>query len=402
MGEAKISYEIIGFCGIVLCACVQGGLRKKNFIFNKIYLFPVIYSFIYTVSTVISATMHHTAVYWTALFGVWRLTLLFIFFTQEIWDERLWEHFLNIIIAVNSISVLVQVLFPCSFYFFEDYYIKQSYVITWFEETCNCIYRRTFGLTSMPSILSYMCTIAMIHYLCKYIKTDMKVKDYFFLTLSIVCGISTAMKASFLGIVVCVMAVVIIAFFFQKKDKVKYIYWSKIKTISLAIIIIIVCISGYFLDMRGVAVSEYIKKSINIIAALQTRYDMSMFGYEGEVYETAMRQIEVLESYENLVGVGATTPYGESVRDSEWFMMIHNAGIIGMLLIALWIGILLKISFRDRNIEMMLNEIIIFIFGTAICSVFQFTGIVLISYIWCSCSDSFYFREQWGKQLRGL
>lgn len=394
-GNAKVSYEILGFIGIMFVWILK--ICRHEFILKKYYICPMIYMIIYSIATILSALVHHCTVQWTVLSGAFRMVCLFVIFTQETWQTKLWEYLLRIIVLWNTAAVFIQVLFPASFDFFSVYYIKNE---TWmrrlFTLTWGHKYARAFGMTSTPSILSYLCTIGTVFFLCKCIDRDSKIRDYVFFTFTLICGISTATKAFFLGTLVCFLVLAVCILFFTKKDGRSYLFWTKEKTRASGMIILAVCLAGYFFDARGIMVSGYLKKSTDIVTALETRYDLGIPDQEDESRDspqTAMKQVQVLNPFEILIGVGATTPYGEAVQDSEWFMIIHNTGIAGLAAVMLWIGRLVIVSFKKRDIEMILYEIMIFLLALVINSIFQFTGIVLVSYIHCINDGSMVRKE---------
>lgn len=307
-------------------------------------------------------------------------------------------------IIINGIFVTIQVVFPKVFPVFAKYYIKneewmsQLFYLTWSES-----FARAFGTGPTPSLLSYIAIIAFILYLCKFLAGHMITRDYIIWGLAIICGAGSATKAFFMGGILCTGGVLVICFLFSKLDKKKYIEVKKNSVIMATLMLICVCIVSIYMDSRGVMVLNYIKKSMNVITALETRYDMSFVQDivhkenadedpendidkdKEDVYvapQSAMYQVEVLQSYEKVIGVGATTPYGENVWDSGWFEIIHNAGMIGMLIMAGWVACYVAASYRTRNIEMLLYEMMLYVLGLAICSIMQFLGIILMAWVY--------------------
>lgn len=395
----KISYEILGFIGIFSCWTLMA-IVKRRAVFRKIYIFPLSFMGVYSIATLISAIKYETGIYWTALFGCYRLMLLFILFTQVQWERKLWKQFMDFYIIINGIFVTIQVVFPTVFPLFAKFYIKneewmsQLFYLTWSES-----FARAFGTASTPSLLSYVAIVAFVLYLCRFLTNHMITRDYIIWGLAIICGAGSATKAFFMGSILCAGGALVICFWFSKLDKKKYIELKKNSIIMAVLMLACVCVSSIYMDSQGVMVLNYIKKSINVVAALETRYDMSFVqdivrtedeeGSEKEdVYvapQSAMYQIEVLQSYEKLIGVGATTPYGENVWDSGWFEIIHNAGMIGIIMMVGWVASYVVVSYRKRSIEMLLYEMMLYVLGLAICSIMQFLGILLMAWVYNTC-----------------
>lgn len=398
----KISYEILGFIGIFGCWVLMA-IVKRRAVFRKIYFFPLSFMGIYSIATFISAIKHETGIYWTALFGCYRLMLLFVLFTQVQWERKLWKQFMDLYIIINGIFVTIQVVFPKVFPIFAKYYIKnEEWMSQLFYLTWGGRFARAFGTASTPSLLSYIAIVAFILYLRKFLVNQMQIMDYIIWGLAIICGASSATKAFFMGSILCVGGVLVICFWFSKLDKKKYIELKKNSIIMAVLMMLCIGAASIYMDFKGVMVLDYIKKSMNVVTALETRYDMSFVQdvvhkevdsenerqEKEDVYvapQTAMYQIEVLQSYEKLIGVGATTPYGELVQDSGWFEIIHNAGMIGMVMMVGWVACYVMASYRTRNIEMLLYEMMLYVLGLAICSIMQFLGILLMTWVYNTC-----------------
>ena len=247
---------------------------------------------------------------------------------------------LKIVVIVNLIAVTLQIFIPqiaaklIDNFFYNDDSLNQIDAIVQ-----GGGYIRYTGIYNYPSILGSVMLICLISFLyCKDLKNRA-----FFMVITMMTGVISMSKSFYLGVAVVLILWPLLNF-----------KLNNLKMISMSIVLSIAIIEVYsfrdaiylWIKSKNAYLAYYFSCIFDLSMSLSTRYDASA-GNTAAMLSMAKEHI--------VIGYGPLSVYGEVLQDSAFAIIIHNGGIIAILLIVLsYIALFINKAMLKRKGDEML------------------------------------------------
>ena len=101
-----------------------------------------------------------------------------------------------------------------------------------------------------------------------------------------------------------------------------------------------------------------------------------------------------LDTLERIVGVGATRPYQEFVGDSEWLMLYHHTGIVGIMILAIWLILMLVSSLKRLQVDHVIYVGFTIFVAIGLLMISSVLGTMVLSHVMADRKD-----DQWQSLL---
>lgn len=368
-----ISYEILGFCFLIPSIAFRI-FRFRDVAWKKELIFYAIWIFLLGISTLISVGRHHTSTNFILLFSYFRYFVLSLLLLQENTIKDYLGKFFGIVVPINMIVCLLQVYVPNSYRFFCRLFVKRDDILPHIAANGGD-YGRLYGTFSICTQLAIFALISTTFYLIQYLFRENSRKNLIYLTMSVILGIGSACKAYFLGSVILILYVicgVIIVKLIQviKKKPISILKkpdFKQMVQIVAAVLVVGFCTVSFsdsvyiqyywnasfanFAKSMGVRFSGLSNMDSLPEDALLPEEELSEEGLSEQPIGTTIDMLSSLDTLERIVGVGATRPYQEFVGDSEWLMLYHHTGIVGIMILAIWLILMLVSSLKRLQVD---------------------------------------------------
>lgn len=377
-----LSYEILCFIPMFLICVYEWTVLKKFKLHKEYYVFAII-EILYIISTILSAIVNGGTINFIGWFGMIRMFFIFIILTQDGWTDEVWDTTLKILVALNFASVFIQVFIPKSNIIFRVLYQRDN-VYNIMDTMWNGIYRRCFGAFHTPTWLGYLGLMAFVYFMYKILSKKVSYVEYIYIVMSVVIGAASAMKMFFIGMILAVCGLVFGVIVKKIAKKEKDVDFDKKKAVGILISIILILGICTVYDHMGVHIVKKIKECVNIETAIEARYDAetgTAAGWIGETNSNIETNIKKSQLFK-VIGYGATTLADNAVSDSEWMMLYHDVGIVGIII---WLVFLMCLFGKNITPHIEIDKILmlglVVVVGFTAKNALSFIGIYFISYI---------------------
>lgn len=276
---------------------------------------------------------------------------------------------LNISVCIDFIAVLAQMINPNLAAKIIDMFFYNDQTINFSDEIIKgSLGGRMFGIFNHPSVQAIFCLVVFAFYLTQL--KEKKINKYIFI-ISIFMGIASCSKTFVLGVPVVLAIWLLINF-------------KRVSNPRVLVAIFFLLILCVFIVVNFDAIITYIRSINPVLAyyfgflkkpfeALNTRYSMDN-GNLSSMYSIIKNHL--------LFGVGPNSIMGEEVLDSAPLVLLHNGGIVCLLLylsLFLWLFVQ-TLKYKQETLIYFLA--IIFVSGFALPTwIFHAATITVTMYI---------------------
>lgn len=398
IGNIILSYEILGFC-FLLPSVFFRFLRFRDIIWRKEIFLYIIWVIYILVVTLVSVLRHGANINFILIFSYFRYCILLLLFLQENIAKNYLKYFFEILVPINFIVCLIQAYIPGSYIVFCNLYVKRQDIIPHIEANAGN-YGRLYGTFSICTQLSIFALMATVFYSVYYLFKNNSAKTLLYLIISIIIGIGSASKMYFLGsfvlilYLICgIMLVKIVniakrkrVIFLKKVDLMKFIQ------ICCGILLIVFCTitfskSVYIKYYWDASFANFTKSMGNRFAGItnfeepdDSEIDSQLLPFD-ESTGTTVDMLSSLDKIDRIIGVGATRPYNEFVGDSEWLMLYHHSGIVGICILSIWILLIVFHCLKNMQVDTTIYICLIILGAIGLLLISSIIGIMILSYI---------------------
>ena len=364
-----LSYELLAFVpvfGIYL-------VKRPKVGAGRFFLLIYAYIFLLFASSLVSVLMNGVVFNSIAFVGTIRFVILAFLVSDAIReDKRPLELMLLAVLGVNLVFAGIQLTFDSSIHLFYQLYYKPS-LTPLAEQMAMGYFNRANGSFGSPLLLGLLSLYAFAYSFGHVIQGEKNNRRILILGISLLTGILSLSKTFLIGIPI------IISLGLFLRIALVHGEWIVLnaKTVIYGFIGSVVAIGlGYagiaFARQKGLVIDHYLSYVYQPFKALASRYD----GTEGILSET---RIVILDNF--LFGVGKTQVAGEFLGDSLYTMVLHDTGIMGVILLLtafIYLGIQ---ALRRRMITHLLLLSAALLAGIGIPSVFNIFGAIFIGFV---------------------
>lgn len=372
-GSLTVSYEIL-FFPLLLILYFFG---KNRFVLRGESLAFFLYFTVYLTATLFSSVVHSCPVVYSMLFGTLRLIILFILFSNELSLRNAYTTIIKTIVCINAVVVLIQYINPGSASLFVDLYAKDSATaLLVFEQTG--VMSRLTGVFSNVVPAAFFNLVAFVVCVASF-RRKPDVWSASCIVFSVLCGILTSSRAFWVGLPCLCLAYWVLIKIYRDKNTAKTGRKLSIgRFFGFAGIILVAALLVFwlFIANQGGQLEIWYRLNYFTNTSLLDFFN-SRFSEDTGVTLDAFRVF-----LDNLViGVGATTPNGEFLGDSQLIALLHNSGIVGTMLIFGILAHQLVFHVRRKSIVSILILLVIIVISMVATTVFSFFGIITLSYV---------------------
>lgn len=362
----KISYEILFFPFLIFFFIIT----NEIIYINKQAKYLLLYFFVYIISTIVSNIFNDAVNLYIHIFGFMRLIIIYVVLINQENFKFWFKDLLVAVLTVNLVIMSVQFLFPNSISIFYNLYAKDSALAL--AGMLNLGYfTRLSGTFNNIVPASFFFVLTTTTFLVEYSREN-SFKNIMILCSAVLCGLATSSKSFIIAMPIIFVINLIIKKVYEKSSLV-VIKQSKIKFMNLFLV--------FALTMTILLFLYY---SENILETNRYINDLSIDNIFSSRYSQDKGiTIEALNVFKNnyLLGVGATSLIGEFLGDSFYVVVLHNTGIIGMLIILLFLLNLILSCMIEKNRQNILLIVSIIIVGFAGNTIFSLSGVCVLAYI---------------------
>lgn len=200
-------------------------------------------------------------------------------------------------------------------------------------------FTRCFGIMDTPMGLGLVSLFSAAFFLI--VPKKISIRNYLFLVASVYCGVCSASKIFWLG-----MCILIVMVFFKEKRNVRgYI-------VRLLVLIVIVLVFVCYDKIDGI-----IRTSLGSTYAYYWQYLKKPFEVFATRYSNESVFLGFMPSFMKkywLIGVGPSSIMGERAIDSAFVNILHDGGIIGLLIVVAFYLRLFQFNRKNNVIVIML------------------------------------------------
>ena len=253
---------------------------------------------------------------------------------------------LKIVVIINLIVIVLQIFIPqvaaklLDAFFYNDDSLNQIDAIAQ-----GGGYVRYTGIYNYPSILGSVMLICLISFLyCKNLR-----HRAFFVGITLITGVASMSKSFYLGLAIVLILWTLMNF---KLNDLKTTLMSVVVAITSSEIYIFRDAIYLWLRSKNAYLAYYFSCVFNLSMSLSTRYDASS-GNTTAMLSMAKEHI--------VIGYGPLSVYGEVLQDSAFAIILHNGGIIALLIIELSYASLFinKVRLKRKCDEMLIIGIMV-------------------------------------------
>lgn len=362
LGVAKVSYDLLGF--IVLFIIVL--FHSKEIVNKKINVSMSAYCMILSVSTLIAFAFYGANVNIISFLGQIRCVLVLMILASYCEIDTI-KRAIYTIVPINALIMICQYVSPTSHIWSYQLWGKESAgAIRYFYE----VGRMDRMLGSFNNVfpvgyfMLFACIVALDNYCVRHYR-----RDFGILALSFGCGLMTAGKTFMIGVPFALIMWLIAAHCWRKKEYYLVKKRNIIVVFSAFIGFLAVIFSSNHLKFGGQF--RYYASTILKGTFLQGR-----FGESGAVNGA----LSVFKQH-FLMGVGSTVLEEEFLGDSQYVSVLHDAGIIGGIIVVTYLLRQFVIAYQKREIAVTILVVLTIFMSIAGTTIFGNVGIVLMSLV---------------------
>jgi len=336
LGGISISYEIIGFPFILVHYIMI--TKKIPIPIDTIGIPFTVYSALIIVISLISGVIFSNDIPIVGMFAFVRYTM--IFQMERMGKLSCWvdsaDKVLSVTLLANVILSIIQILVPRSVNLFVNLYAKASSAVLYNIQTMG-YFNRAVGTFGSPTLLGPFALICFSFYFAVLFSKNRNINVYIKLVSSLVLGALSLSKAFIIGIPIMTL---LILFSVRKQFKLRNI----VSFFLLILSVLLIVHFGYTFLIQKTAINSkvieyYFGMVSDPIKALQTRY---------------LAQGNLQDSFAVIInnpifGVRLSSVKGEFTGDSTYVQLLHNTGIIGLLVMIIFFIGVIKFYYRKRD-----------------------------------------------------
>ncbi len=241
--------------------------------------------------------------------------------SRELWKQHFGKA-LNITLIVNTVVICVQLLFPSLMvnviqrFFYDDNSINQI------DSMRDGVYSRLLGIYTHPAYLAIFSLFVIAYYFPAFGKNK---KVWPYLLCGFLCGAGSMSKTFVLGFPLLLLLWLLSQIKYLRDKRVLILF---VTVVSVILLVMIQYESIHsFLYERSQVVAYYFSFLHNPLKAFATRYS-SKTGILLPIYEIIRKH--------PIIGVGPLAVKGEILADSAPIIILHNGGVIALLIVILF------------------------------------------------------------------
>lgn len=348
-----LTYELFAFIPVFILFIIA----KKHIIFDNIYYLLYMYLVVMVFSSLIAINRYYSEFNWISFLGYIRFALKAIIFSQIVpQSEKGFERILLVVIITNALVSMIQILFPQTATLFYTLYYRPS--LTPLKEVLDAgRFYRAYGTFGTPVHLGGFSLVSFSFFCTKLINNEYGKNIMIGSICSLIAGFLSLTKSFILGLpIIVIMTIILAPYFIESKTKtVKDIITKQLKKISI-VLLVILTVKVLINKMRdwGLPVNYYLNFLFTPLDAFSSRYDYSS-GILSVTREVIRKNL--------LIGVGFTNIKGEFIGDSSHFVIMHDAGLMGMLIYVFIFVLLLRNIIIKKDFYKMMILISIIMLG---------------------------------------
>lgn len=329
LGAVHLSYEVITAVPIaaaVLLTAGPGTITTGHAILWS-------YVSVLLLATLIAFMWQGAQVSWVGLFGYARFAIILSLALGYLTRHAL-ERVLLAVASVNACAAMIQLVFPQSVGVFYTLYFKESATPL---ATFLALGRLTRGSGTFPSpvILGGFSLLAAASFYARFLESGLDVRVLTGLAASLIAGIISTTKTTILGLpIVGVLGPLVHVVVAKKRasDEFARAVVRAAATCLMALMMSIALVAS--LARAGFDIARYVDYLRHPPAALDARYQ------EGDGFLEGTFSV----IWDNpILGVGNTTVANEFMGDSAYAAVLHDTGIVGVVLLGtLWLWALTR------------------------------------------------------------
>lgn len=371
----RISYDLPG-CIVLFLIILFHSQKIVNKRCNKSIL---IFCMILSVSTLISVVFYDGTADIVSFLGHLRYVMVLLLLSSYCEINTI-KRALYVIVPINAFIMFCQYVSPRSHIW--------SYQL-WGKETTGALkelyelggMERLFGSFNnvFPAcyFMLFACIIALDNYCVRHYK-----RDFGILILSLGCGLMTTGKTFMMGVPLAFIVWFTASHWWRKKEY----YLIKKRNILLIFSVILGLIAVPVLS-NYLKIGNQLKYYASTI--LNGTFLQGRFGENGVTNEA----LSVFKQH-FLMGVGSTVLGEEFLGDSLYVSVFHSTGMMGGIIIAIFLLKQLVEAYKKRNVSVTVLVILTIFMSIAGITIFDNVGIVLMSFVeLCNCN------LKWRRQL---
>ena len=348
-----LTYELFAFIPVFVLFIIT----KKHIIFDNIYYLLYIYLVVMMFSSLIAINRYYSEFNWIGFLGYIRFALKVIIFSQIVpQSENGFERILLVVIITNALVSIIQILFPQTVTLFYMLYYRPS--LTPLKEVLDAgRFYRSYGTFGTPVHLGGFSLVSFSFFCTKFINNEYGKNIMIGSICSLIAGFLSLTKSFILGLpIIIIMTIILAPCFVESKTKtVKDTITKQFKKISI-VLLVILTVKVLINKMRdwGLPVNYYFNFLSTPLDAFSSRYDYSS-GILSVTREVIRKNL--------LIGVGFTNIKGEFIGDSSYFVIMHDAGLMGVLIYVFMFALLLRNIIIKKDFDKMMILISIIMLG---------------------------------------
>lgn len=266
---------------------------------------------------------------------------------------------IKIVAVINFIAIVIQYLLPQqSFDLFSELYSSNS--STYYLQDTNVWgmggfyqgkYIRYFGIFENPMVMACFCSLALCFFIPKFFDSEkIKKSDVAYVIILVISGMSSATKTFVFSLPLIVVMTLVLTLGLSVGNKRRNVRSTSV-LLGGFVVITFCAVIIFYDDLYNMIyafnpmMAHYFGYLKNPISALSTRFGGIGTNSSGLLAAT----IQVIKS-NLIIGVGPVSVRNEPIGDSSYIVMLHNAGLVGIFILALYILSLLSLVHRNGDI----------------------------------------------------
>jgi hypothetical protein len=327
-----------------------------------------LYFLLLIISTFISMLFQGSIINYIIAFGYIRLILLF-YFLQIHCEKEILRKAVYSVVVVNFVVMLLQYFSDTAALWSYELFAKSSSQALGYFYQIGTMGRLTGTFSNiLPAacLMLFAFIIALSHYCENHSESK---KNIFVILLALICGGLTVSRTFIMGLPLIVFSWVFFSKVFHNKEFDIFRGKRILPVLIIAIFVVAVVLFKDLLRMSNVI--NYYLENILYGQLFASRYAES-----GVLIDA----IDVIKD-NLLIGIGSTKLHSEFIGDSQYITILHNTGIIGLVVIISMFINYTKRLISARSVSGLTVIVLIVALGFAGTTVFSTVGIVLLTYV---------------------
>lgn len=325
--------------------------KIKRYVYTTISIMAV-----YTVSWLLFSREDINS-YLSCVIGGMKLTAILIecYTLNYMFCDRIEEditNLINITLILNSLFIIFQKLFfEASLAVLKNVFLSADEYDFVLSATYAGRYTRFNGLFKYPMHLGIFCAVAIAFLLIVGVNSKKRAVWLLSIGMALYCGIMSASKSFFIGLAV-LYCLFVVENLTKISDKKKVIF----NVIPVFVLVLIVLFQQDIIRILENVFGSYV--------AYYAQKVVLFFNDVGAVFETRTGDSGALSSLYDVVvnnllfGVGPGSVNGEKVMDNAILVVLHNGGIIALLIVFNYYAKILRMCYHNHKSTLLVFTIL--------------------------------------------